>query len=326
MMKAQRLSRKGVGGYPRNGEIMTIEKEKLVQLLNQQYTNEQLAAYFNCGITTIKRAKVKYSLVGYKTNSKPLSLDKLRTITELATNGLSLQQICTKMGLSDYILKKYVDKDLYYRIITNSKEVFVSNLIKADISPIFTPSIQSAYICGVLQSDGFITSDNYIGITTKDRDFTAQFAKFFSTTIREVERDGKMYYSCRFKDVRNVDKFKQVTNILPQKTYSSYDIPSWISTNEEYVYAFIVGVFNGDGWVYKVKDRNTCELGIEQHVLSKPFLLTINKYLGWSTYETDSTFRIHTKSIAKVREFYSWFSQSEFALLRKVAVLDSVFL
>lgn len=305
---------------------MIIEKEKLVELLNQQYTNNQIAAYFKCGITTVKRAKTKFNLVGYKTNSKPLTKKQLQCITELATNGLSLQQICKDIGISEHVLKKYTDSDLYNRIITNSREVFISNLIKADISKIFKPTLESAYMCGVLQSDGFVTSDNYIGITTKDRDFTTQFAKFFSTPIRVVKKESKTYYACRFKDIRNIDKFKQVTNIYPQKTYSCYNIPTWISSNENFVFSFIVGVFNGDGWVYKVKDRNTCEIGIEQHINSKNFLLQLNKYLKWNTYETDSTFRIHTKSKELVNYFYSWYSISEFALLRKVAILDSVFL
>jgi hypothetical protein len=303
-----------------------IEKEKLLELLNQGYTNEQLSAYFECGITTVKRAKSKYSLVGYKTNSKPLTPKQIQAITELVNNGKSLQQICRILGLSEYLLKKYVDKDLYARILTCSKEVFVSNLIKADISPVFNPTVESAYMCGVLQSDGFITSDNYIGITTKDRDFTAQFARFFSTPIREVEKNGNKYFACRFKDIRNVEKFKRITNIYPNKTYSPYRIPNWIKSSEVFMYAFMVGVFNGDGWVYKIKGRNACEIGIEQHILSKPFLLELNQYLGWNTYESDSTFRIHTKKTEAVQEFYTWYSNSEFALLRKVEVLDSIML
>lgn len=303
-----------------------IEKKDLINLLDQRYTNEQLASYFNCGITTIKRAKQTHSLIGYKTNNKPLSNLEIQEITELTTNGKSLQQIILATGKSEHVLKKYLPEELYTRIIVNSRNVFSANLVKADITAIFTPSEESAYICGVLQSDGYITSDNYVGLTVKDKDFANQFAIFFSTKVREITTDTGTYYGARFKDIRNVEKFKSITNIYPNKTYSSYVIPDWIKCNEKFLHAFIVGVFNGDGWVYRVKDRNTCEIGIEQHRMSKPFLLEINKILDWNTYSGDSTFRISTKNHDKVKYFHSWFSQSEFALLRKVSVLDSVYL
>lgn len=305
---------------------MKIEKEDLIKLLDQKYTNEQLAAFFNCGITTIKRAKTSLNLVGYKTNSRPISIKEIEEIEALVEKGFPLQKIVEKTGKSVHLLKKYVPDALYTRIITNSRNAFSANSIKADISNIFKPNKASAYICGVLQSDGFITSDNYIGLTAKDKDFVQHFADFFSTGLREVHTDNKVYYGARFKDIRNVEKFKAVTNILPNKTYSSYIIPDWIKTNTEFMYAFITGVFNGDGWVYKLKDRNACEIGIEQHILSKKFLTDINEYLCWNTYSGDGTYRLSTKAHDKVYEFYNWFSQSEFALLRKVEVLDSVFL
>jgi hypothetical protein len=92
-------------------------------------------------------------------------------------------------------------------------------------------------------------------------------------------------------------------------------------------YARIAGVFDGDGWVYKVSGRkDTLEVGIEQHVLSRKFLEDINQYLGWNTYGSDSTFRIHTKHKDKVRDFYSWYSKIEFIMSRKIAVFDSIYL
>lgn len=302
-------------------------KIEFISLLEKGYTNEQLSAHYNCGITTIKRYKKDNGLVGYKTNAKPLTAAQIAAITSLTEQGLSLQQISTKMGKSPYVLKKYLPDTLYTQIITNSRNVFSSNLIKADITPIFTASKHSAYICGVLQSDGYLTSDGYIGLTAKDRDFVEQFAKFFKTGVREIVRDGNTYFGCRFKDVRNLEKFKSITNIYPQKTYSSYNIPTWISTDEEYMHYFIAGVFDGDGWVSKVRGRkDTLEIGIEQHAASEKFLKCINEYLEWNVSKTDSTFRIHTKCKQAVMDFYSWYSQVEYIMLRKVSVFDSVYL
>lgn len=301
--------------------------QEFISLLDQGYTNEQLSAFYTCGITTVKRFKSANGLNGYKTNAKPLSDKQLMEIEALAEKGKSLGQIASITGRTDYIIKKYVPKELYTRILINSRDVFSRNLIKADISPIFNPTEHSAYICGVLQSDGYLTSDGYIGLTVKDEDFATGFANFFKTGVRKVIKDGKTYYGCRFKDVRNLEKFKDVTNIYPRKTYDSYEIPNWIRTNESFMYHFIAGVFDGDGYVSVVKDREkTVQIGIEQHFYSKKFLETINEYLGWSVYSTPDTFRIHTKNREYTERFYQWYSQIEYIMLRKVSVLDDIYL
>lgn len=302
---------------------MEITKDTLIECLNKGFTNEQLSKYFNVGVSTIKRAKLKYGLVGYKTNSKPLSTSQIVCIEQLTNNGYTLQQIVSKLGISDYIIKKYIPESLYIRILNNTKEAFIQNKLKAKIDNIFIPSNASAYICGVLQSDGYLTSDNYIGLTVKDKDFADYFAKFFQTSVNFT---NKGYYQVRFKDIRNIEKFKQITGIYPQKTYSNYEIPEWIKTNEEFFLSFIVGVFNGDGWVYKLKDRNICEVGIEQHRYSGGFLQELNKVLQWNFYINDATARISSKNLNIVQNFYNWYSLSEFAMLRKVTILDEVYL
>lgn len=304
-----------------------INLQEFKSLVLRGFTNEQLSKHYNCGITTIKRFKHQNNLVGYKTNSKPLSIKQVEEIVVLTEKGYSLQEISKLTNRTSYILKKYLPDTVYKQILVNSRNAFASNLIKADISSIFVPSAHSAYICGVLQSDGYLTSDGYIGLTAKDKDFVENFANFFKTGIRECTKNGSTYYGCRFKDIRRLEKFKEVTNIYPNKTYFSYIVPYWISSDTTLLKNFIAGVFDGDGWVYKVKDRlDTLEIGIEQHRYSKEFLEYINQFLDWSTYSTDTTFRIHTKNKEKVKQFYNWYSNIEFIMLRKVSIFDSTYL
>lgn len=307
------------------------DTNEFISLLNKGYSNEQLAKYFNCGVTTIKRFKKNNGLIGYKTNAKPLSIKEIQNIEALVSKGMSLQQICEKLGKSDYILKKYVSSELYNRIIINSRDAFTANLIKADITNIFIPNEYSAYICGLLQSDGCLTRDGCIKFVSKDVDLANSFARFFKTVPRKTIINTRTYYVCSFKDVKNLEKFKNVTNILPSKTYSSYIIPDWIKNNDSFMFHFIAGVFDGDGWVSKI-DNTRLELGIEQHVLASKFLQEINNYLGWSEYDyskyahNKQSFRIATKSTEKVLKFYTWYSKIEFIMLRKVSVLDEVLL
>lgn len=326
MMNVQRLSRKRVGIITRNGEIMnSITKDELEHLLVSGYTNEQLAAHFSCGTTTIKRRKLEFNLVGVKDNSKPITKNQIICIEALIEQGYCTEQIIKQTGISVHRLRRYLPDITYSRIITNSAEQFRQNKLKANMSKLFIPSSESAYICGVLQSDGYLTSDGYIGLTAKDKDFVNYFAEFFGTKVRDFERDGSSYYVAAFKDIRNIEKFKQITNIYPNKTYSSYVIPDWIKSNTEFYKSFLVGVFNGDGYVYRPPMHNTCDIGIEQHSLSRPFLKEINKVLDWNEYSYPDSFKICTKKIDSVKNFYDWYSVSEFALIRKVSVLDTVF-
>lgn len=306
-----------------------ITYELLKELLIKSYTNEQLSAYFNCGITTIKRAKRELNLVGVKDNKKPLSNDQLNCIQTLTEQGKSLIEISKTTGISDYCIRKYCPKELYTRIIINSRKLFAINKIKAKIDNIFIANEESAYICGILQSDGYLTSDGYIGLSSIDKELVTHFARFFSTithTDNTLTSAGNTVYYAKFKDVRNIEKFKQVTGIYPQKTYSEYKIPEWIQSNTMYMRSFIVGVFNGDGSVTKPAGRNTCGIHIEQHVSQKNFLQLINKYLNWGEYFTKENkyFRIQTKTINVVKDFVDFYCSSEYALLRKVEVLESV--
>ena len=70
-----------------------------------------------------------------------------------------------------------------------------------------------------MQSDGYLTSDGYIGLSSIDKDFVAHFAKFFSTSINTngTTTVGNTIYTAKFKDIRYLEKFKQITNIYPQK-------------------------------------------------------------------------------------------------------------
>ena len=303
-----------------------IDKTKFTELLDNGYSNEQLASYFNKGVSPIKRFKKSNNLIGYKTNLKPLAKEQLLEVISLVEKGYTLKNIENQTGITQYRLRKYVPAQTYALMLNNGHEHFVKNLIKADISNIFIANERSAYICGVLQSDGFLTSDGYIGLTVKDKDFADDFARFFKTKSRQVLSNNIEYFSCRFKDIRNLEKFKEVTGIHPQKTYTEYKIPTWISTNDSFMREFIIGVFNGDGCVYKVPERNTCELSIEQHRYNRGMLEHINNILGWNLYTFGDYVKISTKAADKVKSFYDMFSNSENAMLRKVIVLDQLYL
>lgn len=307
-----------------------IDKNTLIELLDKSYTNEQLAAYFNCGITTIKRRKKEFGLIGHKTNCKPLNTEQHSEVISLAISGKTLEQISKITKISDYRIKRYVSKDTYLQIICNGREAFTNNKIKADISNIFIPNKNSAYICGVLQSDGYLSSAGYISLAASDIDFVQNFARFFKTnviTLAKPDECHKQMFKASFKDIKNIEKFKQVTNIEPRKTYINYNIPLWISENDEFMWEFVVGVFNGDGWIYKVKDRdNTFELGISQHSNQADFLKILADFLGWNYYpqHKSGVATIQTKKLDIVKYFKDNYIKSNNCMYRKLNIINQI--
>lgn len=297
--------------------IMIIDKEVLKQKILDGYTIIQCAEYFECSVSTIKRRKKEYGLLGLKTNEKPLKNTELVIIKDLIKQGYILKDISNKVNRCPETLRKYLPKDLHKLVLENTKE-YKSNINKiGDLKPILKPSKYSAYITGYLQADGCLSKDGQVSAISKDIELIYLCARFFNSNILTV-RDG-LYYRFNVTDYKLTEKFKEVTGIIPNKTYIPYKIPKWILNNEEFLNYFIVGVFNGDGWATVVKDRHgIVELGIVQHSSQKDYLQFLADYLGWKLYNTkDSVYSITTKRLESVKAFSEFYLINEFSLSRK---------
>lgn len=297
---------------------MIIDKDEMKKLLEDGYTIEQLAAYFKCSTTTIKRRKKEYGLLGIKTNKKPITEEELATIVKLSKENYGLKDISIKLNINTHRLLKYLSKELYTKLVNNSKASLGNNLRIGSLKNVFTANNYSAYIIGYLQADGCITKDGYITATSKDLELIYYCTKFF---LCNTLKEGR-YFKFSLKDYKNIETFKKITGLTPNKTYTGYSIPEWILNNDIYLQYFIVGLFNGDGWVTKV-DNHRVELGIEQHISQSNFLKTINTFLGWNYYESGNTCKIQSKKKEVIREFASIYLFNEFSLSRKKQIISS---
>lgn len=303
-------------------EKVNIDRETLVSLLDLSYTNEQLAAYFSCSTSVIKRRKREYDLVGYKTNSKPLSSKELQTLESLANSGASFKDACKTIGKAEATVRKYIPSNLHKLLVANGMQNLKESHRKASFEKMMTPSKESAYILGYLVTDGNISKTGCIRALSKDKELIQHCSAFFNTNILTSYRDDFIYYYFTAKDYRYLEKFKKVTNLIPNKTYSCYKMPEWVI---KYIDYFIVGVVNGDGWVYKIPDRNTCEVGICAHPNQLEFFKCLNIYLDWELYYKNNNYSgsisLKTKTKHKVKAFAEMYCNNEFSLSRKSEIL-----
>lgn len=297
---------------------MNICKEQFIKLLDERYTNDQLATYYNCSIDKIKLFKKDNSLIGYKTNKKPLTNKQLDFINFCIKTGKSFKETYELLGVSSATLRKYIPKSMHDSLIFNSKELLSNKHRIGSLEPFLNPTIKTAYFIGLLQSDGNISDDGCVKLACKDRELVQEFAKFIGANIIEY----KGVYSAQVKDFKLTNKFIEVTNIVPRKTYTEYKIPQWIYSDIEYMYSFITGVFNGDGSV-AFKRIGHPQLQIEQHSSQFNFLKHINEYLNWNLYSYEYA-KIQTSSRDTCLEFYERYSNNEYALIRKVLKLEEL--
>lgn len=302
-----------------------ITKEQLQEKLDEKYTQEQLAAYFGCGITTIKRRKKELGLVGYKTNKKPLNNNELQKVESLANSGYNLKEASKELGRAPETLKLYIPENLHKALVANSIQQLRSRMQKSTFSKLLEPTKDTAYMLGYLVADGSITPQGSISAYSIDMELIQHFTKFFSSSLNNsgVTSANNIIYSSTSKDFKLLEKVKKATNLVPNKTYVNYEIPDWILNSAEFINYFIVGIFNGDGWCYKIKDRDTVEIGIMMHKNQSDMLLNLNKYLLWNHYLSSAkdTATLSSKKINTVQNFARMYCRNEYALSRKAEIL-----
>lgn len=118
-----------------------------------------------------------------------------------------------------------------------------------------TPNIMNCYWAGFIAADGNIGKDGLvtIGISSKDREILESFVlhTHHQCPIKTFYLEDKEYNSIScWGAYRWQDKLLEHWNILPNK--SNILLPPNI-TNLKYIYAYIIGYFDGDGSVFWTK-------------------------------------------------------------------------
>jgi DNA invertase Pin-like site-specific DNA recombinase len=298
--------------------MLSIDVTQFKELLDQRYTQEQLAAKFNCSVDAIKKYKRANGLVGYKTNKKPLTERDIVFLTHCADTGKGYSESCRLLGISMETVSKYIPKELHTRLTSNSRRALSDMHRIGTLKNFLVPSAETAYFVGLLQADGCISKDGVVSLTSKDRELILPFARFIQANVVNT---GTGFYSSQVKEIKLTSKFQQVSGIFNNKTYTGYKVPAWIEQNEEFFWNFIVGVFNGDGSV--APKGLGAQLQIEQHSSQSEFIKKLGKFLGWPIYLYDYA-KIQTSSRKACEEFFKLYSNNEYAMIRKIIKLESL--
>jgi hypothetical protein len=126
-----------------------------------------------------------------------------------------------------------------------------------DISILLNGSPQSFYWLGLLASDGYVSKDGHLMFSQgeKDKAIVESFASYVNSSVYEFEVESgynlqpRKIYRVNVKDV-NVGR--EIRNLWglddeDQKTYSS--ISSEFLKSKEQAMAFLIGFFDGDGYL-----------------------------------------------------------------------------
>ena len=305
-------------------ELSDITKELLIEKMDEGLTAIQLANFFSCSTSTIKRRKKEFDLVGYKTNERPLSNVELQKLESLANKGIAFNEACKEIGRTPNTVRKYIPTNIHNILKNNGFTKLSEAKRKASFAKFLEPTNFTAYIIGYLSADGNISKDGVIRALSIDYDLIKLCSNFTGANIN-LAKENK-YYTFTAKDTRFLEQVKEISGLVPNKTYIRYEIPLWIKESPVFLEYFLVGLFNAEGWAYKVKDRkNVVEIGITQHLNQMPFLSELNSLLplGWNEYTRESPGKatIQTKKRDTVHTFAKIYCYNEYALARKADIL-----
>lgn len=152
-----------------------------------------------------------------------------------------------------------------------------------DISILLNGSLQSFYWLGLLASDGYVSKDGHLMFSQgeKDKDIVESFALYVNSAVYQFEVESGYNTQPRTLyrvNVKDINAGKEIRNLWglddeDQKTYSS--ISSEFLKTKEQAMAFLIGFFDGDGYL-----RPNFAGKIEVHSNWLQFLNEICKLVG----------------------------------------------
>lgn len=193
-----------------------------------------------------------------------------------------------------------------------------------------------AYLIGFLYADGYITNFTYnkwraLGISLQERDkdflqnicdiFNSNLSKNYSLKYQSKTKSYKLMI-CDCSLVQRIIKL----GVIPHKTYQNSD---FVFTNipDELKSHFIRGFFDGDGTIYKNKNRKYGAGFVSlNNSLLNSMLSYIKQYTGTGSIRVDKKYtRINfsgNPSVLKFGEFI--YKDSEFYMERKKKEFDQI--
>lgn len=249
-------------------------------------------------------------------NYKQLNLQQKQQIIVAFQQGMECRLIFSYLGVSERAVARVLKEA---GVNTKRKNRYTLNETYFDQIDCTT----KAYLLGLLAADGCVTATNYVAFESIDQELTELLkAKLeYSGQIRIIQpQNYAPHYRINFSSQRIAHALYNY-GIQPGRTFSGvYYFPS-----NEYLGAYILGYFDGDGCAYVNCGRSGGVVGI---VGSFKFTCELAKLLGIGSIAQHSLKKVYYWRIYSrkdIRTFYNFIYQDQFlGLQRKKLKIEKI--
>lgn len=182
------------------------------------------------------------------TSYHKLTVQQKQQIIEVFKNGMECQDIPQHIGVSGRSVARVLSET---SINTKRRNRYSLNENYFDI----IDSTKKAYLLGLMAADGCATKHNYIAFESIDRELTELLSNEiqYSGEIRIIKPGVyKSHYRINFSSQRLASALNKYGVVTGRMSTGNYYFPEKL----EYLAAYILGYFDGDGCAYANKGRS----------------------------------------------------------------------
>lgn len=177
-----------------------------------------------------------------------LTLQQKQQIIEVFNSGMECQAIPQYIGVSGRSVARVLSEA---SINTKRKNRYSINESYFDV----IDSTKKAYLLGLMAADGCVTKHNYIAFESIDKELTELLSSElqYSGEMRIIKPGVyKPHYRINFSSQRLASALNKYGVVAGRMSTGNYYFPKPI----EYLAAYILGYFDGDGCAYPNKGRS----------------------------------------------------------------------
>ena len=220
---------------------------------------------------------------------QPIPQDMQKIIVDLYQKGFSIERIQKELTVffsSDKIKKTLQENNIQLRTLEEAKKVqidFEERKYPVD-DDYLLESHNGAWLLGFIASDGYLPITKgaknriVISLARKDEDvlkLIAKELKYEGPIYQYTASDGESLISTlAFSSKKIRRQLEEKYGIVNNKTFKIHELPS--NLPNEYMLDYIRGYFDGDGSVFKLRDKR---INMSITSANKDFLESVQQYL-----------------------------------------------
>lgn len=221
----------------------------------------------------------------------------------LSVSGRAVARVLSEASINTKRRNRYTLDESYFDVIDSQKK---------------------AYLLGLIAADGCVTSYNYIAFESIDRELTELLSKEIQYTgeIRIIKPGNyNPHYRINFSSPRLASALSKYGVVTGRMSTGVYYFPKQI----EYLAAYVLGYFDGDGCAYVNKGRSG---GLVCIVGSWEFNYELARILNMGSVEEHQLkkvyyWRIHSRE--HIENFYKFiYKDSNLGLQRKKQKIEQI--